>query len=68
MTVLIPMPSPTVLALVESALGKVDLWGRRGLTMLSLDEIEAMALLLAVFAAPREAIAEINLTPVERSL
>jgi len=42
-----PMPSQTVLALASSALGKVDLWGRRGVTMLSIDETEAMAVLLA---------------------
>lgn len=31
------------------ALGKVDLHGQRGLTMPSIDEIEAMALVLAMF-------------------
>lgn len=37
-------------ALLEAAargLGKIDLWGERGLTMVSLREIEAMAALLA---------------------
>lgn len=42
-----PMPAAEVLALASSALGKVDLYGRRGVTMLSMDETEAMALLLA---------------------
>lgn len=31
------------------ALGKVDLHGRRGVTMLSVDETEALALLVATF-------------------
>lgn len=45
---LLPVPTaPIVLARASLALGKVDVWGKRGLTMLSLDEIEAMALLLA---------------------
>ena len=41
------LPAALVLARASSALGKVDLWGRRGVTMLSVDECEAMALLLA---------------------
>ena len=44
-----PLTSEKVLALASSALGKVDLWGRRGVTMLSIDETEAMAVLLAAF-------------------
>lgn len=32
-----------------SGLGKVDRWGLRGATMVSVDEIEAMAGLLAIF-------------------
>lgn len=43
----VPMTGPTVLALASRALGKIDLWGRRGVTMLSIEESEAMALLLA---------------------
>jgi hypothetical protein len=43
----LPLPAPEVLARASRALGKVDLWGRRGVTMLSTDECEAMALLLA---------------------
>lgn len=42
-----PLPALDVLRLASRALGKVDLWGRRGVTMLSIDECEAMALLLA---------------------
>lgn len=38
----------TVLTRASAALGKVDLHGHRGLTMLSIEEIEAMALLLAM--------------------
>ena len=36
-----------IIARASVALGKVDLWGIRGVTMLSMDETEAMALLLA---------------------
>lgn len=43
----IPLPAPDVLARASRALGKIDLWGKRGVTMLSLDECEAMAVLLA---------------------
>ncbi len=39
--------SATMLKLASRGLGKVDLHGRRGVTMLSIDESEAMALLLA---------------------
>jgi hypothetical protein len=42
------LPYETVPARASAALGKVDLWGRRGVTMLSIDEAEAMAILLAV--------------------
>lgn len=31
------------------ALGKIDLYGQRGLTMVSVTEIEAMAMMLAAF-------------------
>lgn len=43
----IAMPAPDVLARASRALGKIDLWGKRGVTMVSADECEAMALLLA---------------------
>lgn len=53
-----PRPAREVLRLASSALGKVDLWGRRGVTMVSADECEAMAILLAalglVSTAPGE--------------
>lgn len=42
-----PMPTDRMLALASMALGKVDLYGPRGLTMISVHEIEAMALTLA---------------------
>lgn len=42
-----PMPSGQMLALASTALGKVDVYGQRGLTMISVHEVEAMALTLA---------------------
>lgn len=42
-----PMPSKQMLALASTALGKVDFYGPRGLTMISVHEIEAMALTIA---------------------
>lgn len=47
MTDLLPRPADDVLRHASRAIGKIDLWGRRGLTMVSMDEIEAMAVLLA---------------------
>ncbi len=41
------LPENEIIARASEALGKVDLWGIRGVTMLSVDETEAMALLLA---------------------
>lgn len=41
------LPAEAVLARASTALGKVDLYGRRGVTMLSVDETEAMAVLLS---------------------
>lgn len=41
------LPAAAILARASVALGKVDLWGMRGVTMLSLDETEALALLAA---------------------
>lgn len=46
---IVPMPADEIITRASIALGKVDLWGRRGVTMLSVDETEAMALLLARF-------------------
>ena len=37
-----------MLTLASRGLGKVDLWGRRGVTLLSMDESEAMACALVV--------------------
>jgi hypothetical protein len=42
-----PLPAGDVLRAASSAIGKIDLFGRRGITMVSADEIEAMALMLA---------------------
>jgi len=42
-----PIAPLDMLARASCGLGKVDLHGRRGVTMLSIDEAEAMALLLA---------------------
>lgn len=41
-------PPHDVLVTAARALGKVDRWGTRGLTMLSQNEIEAMALALVL--------------------
>jgi len=45
----IPVARRAMLVHASRALGRVDLHGQRGLTLLSIDEIEAMALLLAMF-------------------
>lgn len=42
-----PIDARLMLERAATGLGKVDLWGRRGVTMLSIDEAEAMACLLA---------------------
>ena len=42
-----PLSADMMLARASTALGKVDLYGARGVTMISTDEIEAMALTLA---------------------
>lgn len=44
---ILPMTSASMMQAASRGLGKVDLHGRRGVTMLSVDEAEAMALLLA---------------------
>jgi hypothetical protein len=41
------LPLNEIKTRASRAIGKVDLHGRRGVTMLSVDETEAMALLLA---------------------
>lgn len=61
-----------VLRAASSAIGKVDLYGRRGLSMVSADEIEAMALMLAALGVvptiPGRPAPDTFYTPVERSL
>lgn len=42
-----PLPADQMLARASTAIGKVDLYGPRGLTMISTQEIEAMVLTLA---------------------
>lgn len=42
-----PLPGDQMLARASTALGKVDLYGPRGLTMISTQEVEAMVLTLA---------------------
>jgi hypothetical protein len=49
MSTVASLPMDHIIKRASIALGKVDLWGRRGVTMLSVDETEAMALLLASF-------------------
>jgi hypothetical protein len=41
-----PLPQAEIIRLASLALGKVDLHGLRGVTMLSVQETEAVALLL----------------------
>ena len=48
----VPLTRDQMLERSARALGKVDLWGRRGLTMITADEIEAMACLLAALGLP----------------
>lgn len=61
-----------VLRAASTAIGKIDLYGRRGLSMVSADEIEAMALMLAVLGVvptiPGRTAPDTLYTPVERSL
>lgn len=56
----------------SSAIGKIDLYGRRGLTMVSANEIEAMAVMLAALGIvptiPGCPVPETLYTPVERPL
>lgn len=40
------LEEPTILARAARAVGKIDTHGRRGITLCSADEIEAMALVL----------------------
>ncbi|MDB5658342.1 MAG: hypothetical protein JWS10_957 [Cypionkella sp.] len=43
------LPMNDLLKRCSRALGKIDLHGRRGVTLVSMDEIEAMAVVLATF-------------------
>jgi hypothetical protein len=43
-----PATNDEIISRASQALGKIDHYGRRGVTMLSIDESEAMALLLAL--------------------
>lgn len=45
---LTPADPATTITLAARALGKIDLYGRRGLTMVSTEEIEAMAMMLVL--------------------
>lgn len=58
-----------MLTAASRAVGKVDLYGRRGVTLLSMDEIEAMALTLAslgmVPTPPGEAAPAVLFTPLQ---
>ena len=69
---ILPRPADDVLRHASRAIGKIDLWGRRGLIMVSADEIEAMALLLAsmglVPTLPGKDAPAILFTPVTRSV
>lgn len=47
MSLITPLPMAEIVRRASKAIGKVDLYGPRGVTMLSSDEAEAMALLLA---------------------
>ena len=44
---LAPLTEAMILARASTALGRVDRYGRRGVTLLSMDEIEALALFAA---------------------
>lgn len=71
-----PTITPTsqieMLTAASRAVGKVDLYGRRGVTLLSMDEIEAMALTLAalglVSTPPGEAAPTVLFTPLQRGV
>jgi hypothetical protein len=49
MSAVVPIDISDIAARASRALGKIDLYGPRGVTMVSTAEIEAMALLLAAF-------------------
>lgn len=67
-----PLDRTTMLARASTALGTVDLYGPRGVTMLSTDQIEAMALTLAALGLvptpPGGSVPTAFFTPVEGGL
>lgn len=71
-----PTITPTsrieMLTAASRGLGKVDLYGKRGVTMLSMDEIEAMALTLAALGLvptpPGEAAPAVLFNPLQRGV
>lgn len=67
-----PRPADDVVRHASRAIGKIDLWGRRGVTMVSADEIEAMALLLAALglvpSIPGQPAPDTLFPPLQRSV
>ena len=67
-----PLAPRDTLTRASAALGKVDLYGRRGVTMLSFDECEAMAVLLAALGLvptqPGNPAPQAFFFPVERTV
>lgn len=72
LTKTVVLPTNLILQRASAALGRIDLHGRRGVTDLSVDQIEAMALLLALLGLiptlPGKAAPAIFFTPVEEPL
>ena len=66
------LPMIELLKRASRALGKIDMHGRRGVTLLSMDEIEAMAVVLATFGLvptiPGEAPPETLLITLQRTV
>ena len=66
------LPTTLILQRASTALGRVDLHGRRGVTLLSVDQIEAMALLLALLGLiptyPGKPAPDVFFTPVKEPL
>lgn len=67
-----PLAPILTLTRASAALGKVDLWGRRGVTMLSLDECEALVVLLAAFGLiptePGKPVPDAFFIPLQRTV
>lgn len=47
----LPPDAATVLARAEAAVARIDTWGKRGLTDVSIEQIEAMAIVIAASGA-----------------